>query len=226
MTLRIETFPDRDSLMQAAAERLADALRAGISARGHAVAALSGGSTPAPAYERLALIEFDWSKTTFALVDERLVAPGDPASNEGLLRTSLAPALAAGAALAPMYAPGPLADAASRADALYAPLAIDIALMGMGLDGHTASWFAAADGLQDALASSRTVVAVRAHGAAGAAARLTLTRAAVARAGCVVLLITGADKRSRLDQALRTGDAPVAALFDGQGAPPEVLYAD
>ena len=125
-----------------------------------------------------------------------------------------------------MYSGSPTADAV---DAAYAGLSLDVALMGMGADGHTASWFPGGDGLATALdaKSERTVVAVHAPQAAGAADRLTLTRAALDRADRVLLLITGNDKRERLEVALtqKIEDAPVAALFARPGRQPEVLWA-
>jgi 6-phosphogluconolactonase len=224
----IREFPTRDALMQAAAARIADALRKGLSERGAACAMLSGGSTPAPAYEALAAMTLDWPKVTFGLVDERFVAPTHEASNEALLRRTLAPALAAGAQLLPMYAPGLSADeAAARADALYAPRAIDIAVMGMGDDGHTASWFPGMASLGEALdtATPRTVIAVHAPRAAGAPDRLTLTRSAIARARALFLLITGETKRRRLASALELRDAPVASLFETPVSTPETWWA-
>ncbi len=224
----ITEFDTRAALMQAAADRMADALREGIAERGVACAALSGGGTPEPAYKALAAMPLDWSKITFALVDERFVPPSHGASNEAMLRRALAPALAAGATFAPMYAPSAsVADAAERADALYTPLHIDIALMGMGADGHTASWFPDAPDLEQALdlASPSMVVAQFAAQAAGSPERLTLTRAALARAGHVLLLITGDEKRTRLESTLQQRDAPVAALFDEQMPQPDVLWA-
>jgi 6-phosphogluconolactonase len=107
------------------------------------------------------------------------------------------------------------------------PKVIYIALMGMGADGHTASWFPAAEKLGEALDldNPRTVMALTAAQADGSPERLTLTRSAFTRIEGVVLLITGADKRTRLEAALAGDYAPVAALFAPALPQPEVLWA-
>jgi 6-phosphogluconolactonase len=229
MTRDLRAYEDRPTLMQAAADTLAEALQSALDARGEACVALSGGSTPEPAYALLAGRDLDWARIKIALVDERFVPPDHEASNERMLRRALAPAIAHGAHLLPMYAPAPdMRDAAERANALYAPLTIDLALMGMGEDGHTASWFPGAAALSAALDvnNPRTVIAIHAPQAAGAAERLTLTFSALCRAARVALLITGSAKRSVLEHAREPSLAPVAALDRLPAGPPLVLWAE
>lgn len=222
-------FRTPEEMRAAAADRMAEAITEAIAERGAACAALSGGSTPGPIYERLAAMPLDWRRVTFALVDERFVPPDHEASNEGLLRRTLAPALAQGASLAPMYEAGcDLDTAAARADARYAALAIDYVLLGMGADGHTASWFQGGEGVAEAMDEhgQRTVVAVRAPQAAGSPERLTLTVAALRRARYVDLAMTGDDKYSLIGRAyMRTSAAPVGMLFLLRGPAFKVLWA-
>jgi 6-phosphogluconolactonase len=219
----LSIFSSREAMMTAAATAIAEALAFAIAARGSGCAALSGGATPAPAYRLADRKPLAWPKITLALVDERFVAPSEPASNERLVRDNFAAALAAGASFAPMFSNAALDEAARQADELYKNLRLDIAVMGMGADGHTASWFPGAENLAALLdlAQTRSVAWVRCIDAQPVTDRLTLTRAALARADRLLLLITGEEKRARLE----AGDGPIAALFSPEMPPCDILYA-
>lgn len=86
---KIEAFATREALYDAAASVVASALTDAVAKRGQAGFAATGGSTPAPVYDRLATMTVPWDKVTVTLTDERFVPPSDPSSNEGLVRRHL-----------------------------------------------------------------------------------------------------------------------------------------
>lgn len=206
-----------EPLAQALAKAVAEQLRAALHSRGRATLALSGGSTPRQFMEWLAEEKLDWTHVTITLVDERWVPPGDPRSNAGLVRRHLLRSAASSARFVPLYVNEPTPEAglprvATQIDALELPL--DVVVLGMGEDGHTASFFPGGDHLEQALdpAGSARIVPMRAPGADEP--RITLTLPLLVGARALFLLITGDAKRRVLIDAMQGANLPIRAVLD------------
>ena len=215
-------FSTKDELADAAAELFARILGEALDTRGRASAVLSGGSSPKPIYERLAQEPLAWNGVGLSLVDERWVPSGAKGSNFDFLRDCFADTPAQRAQLVPLY--NGHDSAAAGVEAAEQALALlkqpfDLCVLGMGLDGHTASWFPNSGGLDAAIdpENHATLCAIDATGCAVAGEhtdRITLTYNAVAACGHVVLLLPSAEKLAvyRAAKGRLAEDAPVAAL--------------
>ena len=211
------------------AARLADVIEAqlarGIAEHGQASFAVSGGSTPEGLYKVLSTRAIDWSKVSVVLVDERWVAPGEQGSNETFVRNSLMQHDAALAKLVGLWADFPTPAAGleavrERFEKVATPF--DAVVLGMGGDGHTASWFPHAEGLDAALNGDDQLVAVNAIQSEVTGAhtqRITLSLSAIKEAGFIGLLMAGAGKRAAYEKAIAGGDVadmPVRAILDAR----------
>ena len=193
------------------ATRIATLLSDAIATHGNASLALSGGRSPKPVLEALAATPLDWSKVVVTLVDERWVAPDAADSNERLLRETLLTGPAAAARFVPMKNDAPDAYAGQPAvEAAFAaiPWPLDIVLLGMGEDGHTASLFPAAAELADGLSSAARTIAVTPPAAPHQ--RLSLTASAILASRHIFLQIGGEAKKAVYDKARAHG--PVEQL--------------
>ncbi len=229
--LHLTQFPDREEASEAAAHLAADTLGADIARSGAASLMVSGGSTPARMFERLSSETLDWASVTVGLVDERWVAPDHPDSNERLVRARLLKNAAERAAFLPMKTShAHPTEAVADRNAAYAPhcASISFLLLGMGTDGHTASWFPGAANLAEILSShgARFVAAVEAP-SAKVAQRLTLTGSAAAHANRALLLVFGAEKRSILENTAEADpmNCPVAFAIDVLGDRLSIFWA-
>lgn len=208
----------------AGAVTLAGQLRRALERQPRARLLLSGGRTPAPVYRALSRAPLDWDRVDVALVDERWLQPDDPDSNSYLVRTTLLHENAASARFETLTRTGRSIEEAVAAANLHASQAPDAVVLGMGDDGHTASLFPGMRGLEQALASAASYVAVDASGCPGAGAwsrRISLTPQGLAPAHERLLLIRGEHKRELLGRAMDGLDAlelPIRIAFTTPGA--------
>jgi 6-phosphogluconolactonase len=230
MTLpKMEAYPSREALYDAAASVLASALTDGVAKRGQTGFAATGGSTPAPVYDRLATMTVPWDKVVVTLTDERFVPPTDPSSNEGLVRRHLLQGEAAKAGFAPLYFEGVGQDeiAAKAEPGVAQALPFGVVVLGVGPDGHFASLFpgnpALAAGLNPKIA--RTVIAVPAGAPAPDLPRISLTFQALIQSSLIVLLVTGAAKKALLEGPVDPS-LPIAAILNQDRAPVRILWAE
>jgi 6-phosphogluconolactonase len=192
-----------DSLVEVTAARIVALAARAIATRGRFRVALAGGSTPRALYPHLVDV-IDWTRTDVFFGDERAVPPDDPQSNYRMAReTLLDPARVPAANVFRWRAESADLDGAARdyEQALRAggsPPWLDLALLGLGPDGHTASLFPGTTALavEDRLAVAVDVPALGTR-------RLTLTYPAFREAGEVFFLVTGRDKRAALADVVR-----------------------
>jgi 6-phosphogluconolactonase len=200
----IRIHSDSQAWAEAAAEFVLEVGKEAVRANGRFLIALSGGTTPETLYRALTspafADRFDWSRTTFFFSDERCVALDDPRSNYALARRALFIPLKIASSQVyrmPGESPDPQAAAseyeqqlrlATKTSPSVQP-SLDLVLLGLGEDGHTASLFPGASILRD---RQRVIAATRSP--KDPPNRMTMTLAAINRASVVLFLVTGAGK--------------------------------
>ena len=211
-------------LVELAAAHVRATAAAAVAARGRFRIALAGGSTPRALYP--ALVQgVDWTRANVFFGDERAVPPGDPKSNYRMAReTLLDPARVSPANVVRWRAEDPDLDAAARdyEAALRAGASapwLDLALLGLGPDGHTASLFPGTSALAE---EERLAVAVDV--AEMGTRRLTLTYPALCGAREVCFLVTGREKAAALATVVEVGHLPAARIVRRPG--PVTIFCD
>lgn len=231
MPITRHDWPDRGALAEALADRIAQVLAESLAGHGDAFLAVSGGATPARFLAALSKRHIDWARVTITLVDERWVEETSPRSNAALVKRHLLQGEAAAARFLPLYTPGATPEAgrlAAEERLRTAPKTLTVAVLGMGEDGHTASFFPRGDGLAAALDPTSTRLTQIIHTEGAGEPRLTLTLATLLAAGRLFLHIEGDAKRRVLARALGPGpvmDMPVRAVLHQDDVAVDVYWA-
>jgi 6-phosphogluconolactonase len=218
----VEVAEDLGRMVVLASAKIAELASAAIAARGRFRVALAGGSTPRALYPRL-VRTVDWTRTDVFFGDERTVPPDDPQSNYRMARETLLDAAQVSAKNVHRWlGEATDLDAAARVYELALGVGgdLDLAILGLGGDGHTASLFPDTTALAETerLAVSVDVPALRTR-------RLTLTYPALMAARAICFLVAGPDKRAALADVLRPESTlPAARLIHRSG--PVTVFCD
>lgn len=195
----------------ACAIHLAACLKTALARSERASLAVCGGSTPGPTYRQLAAQDLDWARVDVFFGDERCVPPDHADSTFRLIEEQL---LAGIQATPPtvwrMRGEDPDYNAAARDYAALLPAQLDVVLLGMGPDGHTASLFPGDPALLERGAAVLHIVSPKPppH-------RLSLTPKVIAGAHERVMLVTGAGKAAMLRRVLE-------GAFEPQNLPAQI----
>ncbi|MFY8272737.1 6-phosphogluconolactonase [Pseudoalteromonas sp. SSDWG2] len=227
-------FDSKEQMTQALAASLEQRISAALSQGQRASLMVSGGSSPAPAYKYLSGLDIAWDQVDVAMVDERWVDADHDKSNERFINETLLQDKAAAANFITMKnAAATAQEGVAQCEQAYQQIQrpFDVTILGMGPDGHTASLFPHAQGLEAGLESSQLVCAINAiqSDVTGAITeRMTLTLNAIAQSKVVKLLIGGEEKLAVYKEAAAGGDVkdmPLRAVLQHPDIELEVYWA-
>ncbi|MFT4674868.1 MAG: 6-phosphogluconolactonase [Reinekea sp.] len=226
-----QIFPDRDSLTQQLSEQIVARLSADLLAFGVASLAVSGGRTPVDLMQRLSRADIDWSHVWVTLVDERWVDKADEASNERLVRENLLIHHAAAARFIALkteheHPNDALAELTVSLSVL--PEQFSVVVLGMGEDGHTASFFPGAATLSDCLDLTNPQPCCATLPLTAPHARMTLTLKRILASRWLVLHLTGDAKLDVLTEAWQDGpieSLPVRSVLKQEQSPLAIFFA-
>lgn len=209
--MHVEVCTDAEAVARRAAEFIAAEARAAVAARGRFVLAVSGGTTPWQMLRALAQQDVPWPQLHLAQVDERVAPPGDPDRNLTHLHESLlehSPLKREQIHAMPVDETNLASAAGHYADTLRqiagSPAVLDLAHLGLGPDGHTASLVPGDPVLQIVDAD------VALTGEYQRRRRMTLTYPMLNRSRRILWVVTGESKTEML-RRLREGDPAIPA---------------
>jgi 6-phosphogluconolactonase len=224
-------YESLDELSEAVAGDVGFIIESALDARGEALIAVPGGHTPLPVFAKLAQAKLNWKKVIIIPTDERLVPLTDERSNVRAIAQAFLPTGARVFPIGSEIADYKLAGNSANAKLSDLKFPLDLAWLGVGSDGHTASIFAGPD-LDEALNApkGRHAVGVMPDPLPPEApvARVTLTRSAILSARTVLITVTGQAKRELLEGAIADGQSsrlPIGRVLAEADQPIDIHWA-
>lgn len=221
-------FDTSDTCAQQLAHNVAERLREYINERGRVCMAVSGGQTPVLFFEYLSQQVLDWSKVLITLVDERWVDVVNVASNERLVREHLLQNEASSAYFLPLKNESSLVtDGYMKCEnSLHEQITrLDLAILGMGADGHCASWFPGSSALAKCLDEASGARCCPVLDEPNALPRMTLTWHFLSQCRHLYLHFTGQQKQDvfqtvcHADYQQNVSDMPVRSILFQSSVP-------
>lgn len=203
--IHLHQFQNSQTLVESLSQKISKQLQEAINQRGKASLIVSGGSTPKPLFEKLSSIDIEWSAVTVGLCDERWVDAHHADSNEKLVREYLFQNRASGAKFSSMYREGLEAvDAIEQCNRQVQMdlMPMDVLVLGMGGDAHTASLFPHNAKLAEGLSLENSSLCITMQPDDAPHQRMSLTRKAILDAEHIYLHFEGEQKRRVYDEAI------------------------
>lgn len=215
--MNLTEYPDSEMMALDLAQIIAGELESALLHEDRVALVVPGGTTPGPIFDALCAADLDWSRVDVSLSDERWLPEAHIRSNARLVKERLLSNRASAAVFHPLYvnAPKPQDVLAEVESGLIPCLPIDVLLLGMGEDMHTASLFPGSAGLPDALgANAPVLVPIRTD--AAPEPRVSMSARVLNEALKKHVVITGEAKRHAIERAqhLDPLEAPIAAILD------------
>jgi len=222
------SFHSSDALVASLTSRIINDLQLAIETKGEAFLAVSGGSTPKKLFLALSQSDLAWNKVTITLVDERWVKPSHIHSNEKLVRQYLIQNKASEALCIGLKNNFEKATQGlhTTSEALKKISSFDVVILGMGEDGHTASFFPHTYNLKELLTTTELCSATEAT--TKPKERITLNKKFLLTASSLLLHIEGEKKKTVFERASQSDDIenmPIVSMMQQTKPILEVYYA-
>ena len=230
---------DAQSLAENLAGEIALQINHAIADHGLAVVALSGGTTPKPLFQTLAQHDVDWAKVVITLVDERWVPSSHHLSNTAFIQENLLGLLPEEVSFVSLYQSAQTVEAscstvlaaycAATGSSLESPRKFDVVVLGMGSDGHTASFFPDAKNVAELVSSDAQSPLLTCMSPSTQVERITWSLPMLLNTAFLALHFTGFKKLGVFDEAAAGGnitELPIRAVIFQKQTPLNVYYSD